>query len=198
MGGHVLRLLIGDPRIGRIVAPVRRPLPEAGKLVAPVVDFAALPETAEWWAVDAVICAFGTTIRKAGSRQAFRSIDCDGPLAVARLARQRGATALALTSALGANAGSRFFYNRVKGELEQDIEALGFPSLTLVRPGLIGGERQEHRLVERFASRVLGTLGPVLPRALRINPAERIAEALVEAAVIGRPGRHVVTSGAMV
>ncbi|MFX5610906.1 hypothetical protein ABTD85_21005, partial [Acinetobacter baumannii] len=88
----------------------------------------------------------------------------------------------------GANPQSSIFYSRVKGELERDLRALGFHSLTLVRPGLIGGERNEVRRGERLALTVLGALGPMLPRAWRINPASEIAKALVEAALAPQPG----------
>ena len=93
---------------------------------------------------------------------------------------------------MGANPSSRFFYNRVKGELERDLATLGFRSLSFVRPGLIGGERDETRPAERVAAIVLGALHPILPRRLRINPAERIAQALIDAAIAARPGTHIV------
>lgn len=199
VGSHVLRQLLEDPRCDAVVAPTRRPVGITDPaLVNPVVDFAQLPAGAEWWAVDAVICALGTTIKQAGSQAAFARVDHDAPLAVARLARAQGAHAFALNSAMGADAGSRIFYNQVKGRLEQDLRALGYPSLTLVRPGLIGGERAERRTGEHLASLVLGVLGPVLPRAWRINPAGIIAAALVEAALAPTPGVTIVGSAELV
>ncbi|MCS4278055.1 NAD-dependent epimerase/dehydratase family protein [Stenotrophomonas rhizophila] len=199
VGSHVLRQLLEDPRCDAVVAPTRRPVGIIDPaLVNPVVDFAQLPAEADWWAVDAVICALGTTIKQAGSKEAFARVDHDAPLAVARLARAQGAHAFALNSAMGADPGSRIFYNQVKGRLEQDLRELGYPSLTLVRPGLIGGERAERRTGEHLASLVLGALGPVLPRAWRINPAELIAAALVEAALAPRPGVNVVRSAELV
>ncbi|MCC7642704.1 MULTISPECIES: NAD-dependent dehydratase [unclassified Janthinobacterium] len=192
VGREVLRLALMDKRVTAIVAPVRKPLPAHPKLDAPLVDFDRLPADAPWWQADAVICTLGTTMKAAGTRQAFRSVDHDYPLAAARLALATGTRAYALNSAAGANAASRFFYNRVKGDLEGDLEALGFASLTHVRPGLIGGEREEVRAGEGAALRVLRVLGPVLPRRWRINPAPRIASALLEAALAGTPGVHVV------
>lgn len=198
VGGHVLERLLADPRVVRVVAPSRRPLPPHPKLQDVRVDYEALPADAPWWAVDAVICTLGTTIKVAGSQDAFRRIDHDYPLQVATLARRHGASAYALNSALGADPGSRVFYSRVKGELERDLAALDFPSLTFVRPGLIGGERGEKRTGEQAAMVLLRLFGPVLPRAWRINPAARIAEALVEAALQAPPGRHVVASAQLV
>jgi uncharacterized protein YbjT (DUF2867 family) len=95
---------------------------------------------------------------------------------------------------MGANPSSRFFYNRVKGELERDLATLGFRSLTIVRPGLIGGKRDETRPTETMAAIILGALHPILPRRLRINPATRIAQALIDAAFAAHPGTHIVGS----
>lgn len=194
VGREVLRLALSDARVSQVVAPVRKPLPAHPKLDAPLVDFDRLPPDAPWWQADAVICTLGTTMKLAGTRQAFRRVDHDYPLAVARLALAAGTRTYALNSAAGANAGSRIFYNRVKGELERDLEALGFRSLTYVRPALIGGERDEARAGEGAALRLLRVLGPVLPRRWRTNPAPRIAAALLEAAIRTAPGVHVVTS----
>ncbi len=197
VGSHVLRRALDDGRIERVVAPARRALPEHPKLLAPLVDFEQLPEAADWWQADAVICTLGTTLEVAGSREAFRRVDHDYPLRVAQLARQHGTPTYVLNSALGASASSRIFYNRVKGELEQALAQVGFQSLTFVRPGLIGGERQQHRPGERAALVALGALGPLLPRRWRINPAENIARALIEAAIAAAPGVHVVSSDAL-
>src|SRR5215217_800251 len=145
VGGSVLRQALGDTRVTRIVAPARRQLPPHPKLENPLVDFERLPGDAPWWSVDGVICTLGTTIRKAGSQDAFRRVDHDYPLAVAQLARQHGARAFALNSATGADLRSRFFYNRVKGEVEEALRGVGFPSLTILRPALIGGNRDEVR-----------------------------------------------------
>lgn len=194
VGRHALDLALADPRVDAVTALVRRPLPGHPKLTAPQVDFDDLPADSPFWTADAVVCAIGTTMRTAGSREAFRRVDHVYPMAVARRTRDAGAKAFALNSALGADAASRVFYSRVKGELERDLMTLGFPSLTFVRPGLIGGRREESRPLERAASRVLGALGPALPRGWRINPAPNIAAALIEAAVTGRTGVRVVTA----
>lgn len=197
VGSHVLRKALADNRITQVIAPVRRTLSDHPKLVALVVDFEQLPEDATWWQVDAVICTLGTTMKKAGSQSAFRRVDHDYPLAVARLAHQHGANTYVLNSAMGASTESRFFYNRVKGELERDLCAVGFSSLTFVRPGLISGERQEFRRGERSMEVLLKTLGPLLPPGWRVNPAENIAQALLQAAIDAPPGVHRVSSKAL-
>lgn len=197
VGRHVLELALADERVMSVTAPVRRAIPVSKKLHAPILDFDRLPVDEDWWSTDAVVCALGTTIKVAGSQAAFRKVDHDYALAVARLARTGGARTFVLNSAAGANAASWFFYNRVKGETERDLATLGFPSLTLVRPGLIGGERDESRTAERVASVALRLLDPVLPRSARINPAARIAQVMMEAAVTGPPGVCVVRSSEM-
>lgn len=198
VGSHVLSQALSDSRVERLTAPTRKPLPAHAKLEAPLVDFDRLPEDAPWWKADAVVCTLGTTIKAAGSREAFRRVDLEYPLSVARLSRRHGTPTYVLNSAMGADASSVIFYNRVKGELEQALATVGFSSLTHVRPGLIGGERQEPRPGERFAISAVRALGPLLPRRLRLNPAENIARALLEAAHRAEPGVHVISSAALI
>lgn len=198
VGRQVLAQALAHPDITAVVTPVRRVMPtQDPRHSAPVVDFEALPQDAPWWQADAVACTLGTTMRTAGSQAAFIRVDHDYPLAVARLAHRQDTPAFVLNSALGADARSRVFYNRVKGETERDLAAIGFPSLTLVRPGLIGGDRGEFRAGERLALGVLGVAGPLLPRRWRINPAERIAAAILQAALHPAPGVHVIASQAL-
>ncbi|MDG2526079.1 NAD-dependent epimerase/dehydratase family protein [Stenotrophomonas sp. HITSZ_GD] len=196
VGSHALPILLDDPRCTRVIAPTRRPLPlRHAKLDNPVLDFDGVGAAARHWQVDAAICALGTTMKQAGSREAFRRVDHDYPLALAQSLREEGTEVFVLNSAMGADVGSRFFYSRVKGELERDLRALRFGSLVLVRPGLIGGERAgPPRAGERIGMAVLGVLGPVLPRAWRINPAESIARAMVGTALQPPPGEHVIDS----
>ena len=198
VGGSVLRQVQDDARVDRIVAPTRRELPPHPKLENPLVDFEHLPADAPWWSVDGVICTLGTTIRKARSQEAFRRVDYDYPLAVARLARQHGAQAYALNSATGADPGSRFFYNRVKGEVEEALRGVGFPSLTIVRPALIGGDRDEFRPAEFVAMRLLRLTEPLLPRRYRVVPHDRLAQVLLEAAISAPPGEHTIESDAII
>jgi uncharacterized protein YbjT (DUF2867 family) len=194
VGQSVLQQALADKRVTQVVAPTRRPLPVHPKLLNPVLDFSALPEDAPWWSVDAVVCALGTTIKIAGSQAAFYRVDHDLPLQVARLALRHGARTYALNSALGASADSRVFYSRTKGELERDLRALGYRSLTVVQPGLIGGERQQLRPAERLAIAVTRGLAPLLPRRYSVVPASQIAAHLLGAAVAGEPGLHVLAS----
>jgi uncharacterized protein YbjT (DUF2867 family) len=194
VGQSVLQKALASDAVGRVVAPTRRALAAHPKLLNPVVDFEHLPDNADWWAVDAVVCTLGTTIKIAGTQEAFYRVDHDWPLRVAQLALQHGASAYALNSALGADPASSVFYSRTKGELERDLQALGYASLTLVRPGLIGGDRQNTRPAERFGVLLGQALRPLLPPRYRVVPAERIAHHLLEAALAARSGVQIMMS----
>jgi len=198
VGSHLLAQALNDPRVGAVTAPARRALPTHPKLSSPRVDFDCLPDAEDWWQADAAICTLGTTLRTAGSKAAFRRVDHDYPLAVARLTHAAGTPAYVLNSAIGADAASRFFYNRTKGELEQALTRVGFESLTFVRPGVIGGHREEFRWGERAMVMALGLFNPLLPRGWRINPAPVIARELLEAALRPSAGVRVVRSDRMV
>lgn len=197
VGREVLKLALADPRVSGVIAPTRRPLPAHPQLENPLVDFDDLPADAAWWEADAAICTLGTTMKKAGSQEAFRRVDHGYPLDVARLAREHGARIFAYNSSIGADARAGSFYLRVKGETERDLEGCGFPSLTVVRPSAIGGKREESRPAERLAIALLKALRPLVPRRYRVVPAERIAKALIEAALAAVPGRHVIESEAI-
>lgn len=194
VGTAALELLLADARVTQVVAPTRRALPPHAKLFNPITTIAELPHDAEWWAVDGAICALGTMRAKTPDPAEYRTIDHDYPLAIAQLVRKAGASRFALTSSTGADAKSRFAYLKLKGELEDGIGQLGFPSLTIARPGFLGGERSERRTMERAMSALLRIAAPILPASARISPASTVAALLVEAAIAGPPGRHVIAS----
>jgi uncharacterized protein YbjT (DUF2867 family) len=199
VGRNALAQLLAQQAVTQVIAPTRRPIPTQDKLTNPVAPKLELllPEMTNWQP-DAFVCATGTTINKAGSREAFRSVDHDLPLAFAQHAHQQGVERFALVSAIGASADSSFFYSRVKGELEQDIQKIGFKSLTILRPGMIEGDRGEFRRAESIALTLTRFLAPVLPKRFHVNPASTIAQALVAAVVSGEPGCHFIYSGNLV
>ncbi|QEE47570.1 NAD-dependent dehydratase [Rhizobium sp. WL3] len=194
VGSHVLDLALADPRVGGVTASTRRPLPSRPGLSAPTLDFDQLPQDPSIWTADAVICALGTTLKSAGSRERFYRVDHDYSVEIARLAKAHGARTFVLNSAKGADVKSLFFYSRVKGETERDILGLGFERTVLVRPGLIDGPRPEPRPMEQWAGRVLAVLKPILPPSIQANSPEAIARAMLEAAISGVPGVTVVPS----
>ena len=198
VGGECVRTLLADARFGRVLVVARRPLPielvpdgmEAKRLETHVFELDRLAEHAGLLAVDRVICALGTTMRRAGSRDAFRKIDHDLPLEIARLALARGVPHYLLVSALGADPRSRVFYNRVKGEVERAVLALPFRATTIVRPSLLLGARAEVRPGE-LAGKALGWL---LPGRLRPVRAADVAHVLVREAASDRAGARTIES----
>jgi len=192
VGNLVLEQALADTRVSRVIALTRRPLSPHAKLENVVIDFSAMPVQASWWSVDGVVCTLGTTRAVAKSDAVYRAIDLEYPLAVARQARKHGATRLALTSSLGANPRSPFFYTRTKGELESELGKLGFPSLTFVRPSVLDGHRD--RGGERTANIIFEILAPVLPISLRVSPAKGIAALLLDGAIAAPPGAHIKTN----
>ena len=195
VGQQVLRQALANPAVSRLIAPTRKPLAPASRLDNPIIDFEHLPANASWWKVDAVICTLGTTMAQAGSRAAFRRVDHDYPLAVAKLARAAGASTFVLNSALGAAVDSRVFYNRIKGEVEAAITGLAYPSLTLVRPSLLdGGRRPVSRPGERVGLCFAGVFRPLLPARYRAVTTDAVARTLLAAAVAQAPGVHVIES----
>jgi len=191
VGRNALEQTLAHPSVTEVVAPTRKPLPPRSKLTNPVAENLALlvPEVATWM-VDSVICAMGTTIAKAGSKEAFREVDYVLPLLFARRAHREGAETFALVSAIGASAESSFFYPRTKGEIERDIKLVGFRSLTILRPSIIAGKRDESRFAEGVALWLSRMLAPILPKKFHMNPATKIGAVLVESVVAGEPGCH--------
>jgi len=192
VGRECLRLLLDDPNVARVVALTRRPLTDvvSTKLRVEIVDFDRLASRAELFDVDQIFCALGTTIKQAGSQDAFRRVDFEYPLAAARLGAERGAQHFLLVSAVGASVESKIFYNRVKGELEDALRTLPYRSVTIVRPSLLVGDRREFRLGEQIAKRV----GWLAPGKYKPVSATRVAEALVSAARDDTPGMRIIES----
>jgi uncharacterized protein YbjT (DUF2867 family) len=191
VGKNVLAKALAHPAIASVVAPTRRPLTPQPKLINPVSDhLESLLSEGMAWGVDGVVCALGTTIGKAGSKEAFREVDYVLPLAFARSAHEHGVETFVLVSASVASVRSALFYSRVKGEVERDIALVGFKSLTIVRPSLIGGERDEPRFGEGIAVRLMSIFAPILPKKFHVNPAPTIAAAILDAVTTAEPGRH--------
>ncbi|HEY1226364.1 MAG TPA: nucleoside-diphosphate sugar epimerase [Ramlibacter sp.] len=198
VGRGILAGLLADPQVTVVHTLGRRddhtPHP---KLSHHRVDFAALPTLP---AVDEVYLAVGTTIKVAGSRPAFRAVDYEANLAVARAAHAAGARRLGLVSAMGADARSSVFYNRVKGELEDALATLGYEGLAIARPSFLVGDRtalgQPGRSGEGLAQRISTWLRPLSPANYRSIHAGDVASALLRA-VPAVQGRVVLLSGEM-
>ncbi|MES2481347.1 MAG: NAD(P)H-binding protein [Pseudomonadota bacterium] len=199
VGRELLQGLLADPRVALVHALARRPLDMShARLQVHLVDFRALPQLPP---LDEAYLALGTTIKIAGSQPAFRAVDFDANLAVARAALAAGARRLGLVSAMGADARSRVFYSRVKGELEAALAALEpLDALVIARPSMLHGDRarlgQPARPGERWGLRVSQLLGPLIPAHYRAIAARDVARALLARVPVAR-GREQLLSGDM-
>lgn len=206
VGRQLLALLLADPDYGQVHVWVRRPLGRAhAKLVEHLVDFeviasqrqaAEFRRTAERDApdVDTVFCCLGTTIKVAGSQAAFRRVDHDYVLAVARTAFEAGATRCVLVSAMGADSSSRVFYSRVKGDIEAAVSEIGFRSVSILRPSFLAGERAEHRPGEKLALRVLSPLSFLIPGKFRPISDHAVARAMIDTDRRAQAGVEIIES----
>jgi len=206
VGRALAARLAADARCRSVTALVRQPAQRQGLprgVQGLVVDFGTLGHagTPGLPGTDWAFCCLGTTIKVAGSQAAFRAVDFDAVLAFARAAKVAGASRLAVVSAMGADARSAVFYNRVKGEMEQALRELGLPHLVIARPSLLLGERstlgQPARLGERVAMAVTPAIGWLLPRRLRPIRADAVATALIAALAAAPAGTQVLDNAAL-
>ena len=202
VGRALLPMLLAGKQYGSVHVLLRRAAPDIranAKLKVHQVDFARLPEA--FPTVDDVFIALGTTIKVAGSEVAFRQVDFDFVVNTARAARAGGATRLAVVSALGADAKSRVFYNRVKGEMQAAVARFGYESVVVAQPSLLLGDRaalgQPARSGEVWAARLLRPLGWMVPKGVRPIPARAVASALLAAILDAKPGVRILKSGTM-
>jgi len=202
VGMEVLRQALANPAVSQVVAPTRHPLPVSvshyAHLRNPQVDFEALPADADWWHADAALCALGTTLKQAGSKDGFRRVDRDYVVAAARHGLSAGTRTFVLNSSVGASPRSGSFYLRVKGEVEQDLKAMDFRSLTLVRPSLLdGGPRPDDRPGEVFGLLLSRGLKPIIPKRYRAIKTSDVAAAMLQAALMAPVGQQVIESNAI-
>ncbi|MCI3943578.1 hypothetical protein K0038_00573 [Pseudomonas syringae] len=188
-GEHLLDRLLNEPTVSRVLAPTRRPLAEHPHLENPVGDLTALlPALAG--RVDIAFCCLGTTIKQAGSQDAFKAVDLDLVLAFAHRARELGARHLLVISAIGAAPKSSTFYNRIKGEMEQALRAQDWPQLTIARPSLLVGSRTETRWVEQLAA----PIAKLIPGKYGAIEACQLARAMWRLALEEQNGVRIVES----
>ncbi|MFQ6047078.1 MAG: oxidoreductase [Gemmatimonadales bacterium] len=198
VGSACLTEVLASPHYREVTALVRRPIGLSHpKLTECLVDFERLESDDPSLQGDDVFCCLGTTMKAAGSKDAFRRVDYDYPLALARTTRGRGAQQFVLVSSMGAKPRSLSFYLRVKGELEEALRRLGFTSLVILRPSLLLGTRQDRRLGETLAQLAGRVLAPLVWGSLakyRPVSAGSVAKVMVEAANLGLYGVHVIES----
>jgi uncharacterized protein YbjT (DUF2867 family) len=194
VGARLLEMLLARHDGTRVLAIGRRPPPrEHARLESLQAELEGLPQALAGRTFDQAFCCLGTTMRRAGSRDAFRAVDLSGVAAFAGAAHAGGAGFFGLVSAAGADRRSRNFYLRTKGEAEAAVEALGFPSVAIMQPGLLRGAREEFRAGERLGQ----VAAPLLDRLLqgplaryRSVAIDAVAAALEVAARRRVPGIH--------
>lgn len=186
VGSQLLPLLLASDRYAKVIAVGRRPVPIVHpKLEQRVLDFNQLEEHRMSLIADDVYCCLGTTMRQAGSKQAFYKVDYLYVVKLAALTAGNFAAQLLVVSAMGADAEARIYYNRVKGEMEEAVRQTPFRAIHIFRPSLLLGERQEQRVGERVGALVLKVLHPLLLgplRKYRAVPAAAVARAMLRAA----------------
>ncbi len=202
IGRQLVPLLVAAQRYDKIVILHHRRT-EYGGLPAVderVVDFADLPALQAGEDLDAVFCCVGTTQKKAGSTAAFQAVDRDLPVALARWAAHNQAATFVVISSVDANSQARSVYLSTKGQMEAGVAGAGLRSTYILRPSLLAGARDEYRLAERVANRVLAVVGPLMVgpvRKYRAIHTKTVARAMLACAELGAPGVHLVESDAI-
>ncbi|GGG52444.1 hypothetical protein GCM10011378_30810 [Hymenobacter glacieicola] len=201
MGSQLLPLLLASERYNRVIAIGRRPLPIMHpKLEQRIVDFDHLEDHRLQLIADDIFCCLGTTMRQAGSKDAFYRVDYLYVVKLAALTAANFAAQLLVVSAMGADARSRFYYNRVKGEMEEAVRQTPFRAIHFFRPSLLLGPRPEKRAGEQLGAFLLRVLRPVLVgrlRHYRAVPAHTVARAMLQAAEKEGHGPYVHLSNAL-
>lgn len=191
VGSELLRLLLEDGYYQSVVAVVRRPMELThDKLRTVIVNFDNLPESEDQLACDDVFCCLGTTMKQAGSKEAFRKVDHDYPLSLARTTQRKGARTFLLVSALGANQESSFYYNQVKGEVEKAIDEVPFEGYHVFRPSLLLGPRSESRPGEEAAKTFYRWFDFLIPKKYKGVQASNVARAMLHFAKADVGGTH--------
>lgn len=199
VGSHCLQLLLDNAAYDKIIVWLRKPLPvQHAKLQQEIINFDQLsPYADKLKYVQEIFCCLGTTIKKAGSPEAFYKVDFTYPHEIAKLAAQNGVQQFLIVTALGANSRSSIFYNRVKGEIETALGKLSLPGLQIFRPSLLLGERQEFRLGERIGAIVFTALSFAFfgrLRRYRAIEASVVAEAMIRIAQKNLTGVNIFES----
>jgi len=198
VGGHCLQFLLEESSYTCVVILVRRPLAIThDKLVQHVINFSELETLGEYLTADDVYCCLGTTIKNAGTQDAFRKVDFDYPIKIAALTQHCGAAQFLLVSSLGADPHSRVFYNRVKGEVEESVQKISFVTINIFRPSLLLGKRTEYRTGEKAGAFIMSGLkfalaGPL--KKYRAIQARDVAKAMVRTAQMNLRGVNVFES----
>jgi len=196
-GSFLVQRLLADSAITKVISISRKPLKISNVKLTEVLvsDLAQVPSMETKIRGELYFCCLGTTIKTAGSQENFEKVDHAASVAFAKIAKAHDAKSFTLVSAMGANASSMFFYNRVKGRTEDDIKALGLRSLIIFKPALLVGPRREFRLAEKIATKMLVPLSRLLPARIRkslITEVETLATRMLAEGKAAPGGVHVI------
>lgn len=198
IGSYLLDDLLADTTYERVIVISRTPVGiQHSRLENIVTPFEDLSLYKARIGADDVFCCLGTTMKKAGTKDAFMKVDKHYPLLLAQISKEMGAKQFLLVSAMGANDHSFIFYNKVKGELELEIRKLKFQTFHIFRPSLLFGPRVEKRAGEKFAIVMTGWFGFAIPKNFKGIEAKKVALAMVHAAQKDTTGVIIHTSGEM-
>jgi len=188
IGGQLLQLLLDDAGYSKVIALSRKPLALSHpKLENAVLNIDQFDQHVTLIADD-VFCCLGTTMKQAGSKEAFKKVDYEYPLFLAKTLKSNGAKQFLLVSALGSDKNSRIFYNRVKGEVEAAIANIGFNSFHIFKPSLLMGPRKEQRAGEDAAKVVYSIFGFLIPQKYKGLESIKVARAMLSLAKANQPG----------
>jgi uncharacterized protein YbjT (DUF2867 family) len=195
VGSSLVKMLLQETEYDAVHILVRKELNLAHpNLYQHVVDFDHLEAQNFEFKVDDAFVTLGTTIAKAGSKSAFYKVDHDYVISFARKSLSSGATGIFVVSSMGANPASSIFYNKVKGEMEEDMKAIGFPRLGIFRPSLLLGPRTEKRTGEKFASWMMQTLDLLIPAKYKAIHVDKVARKMIELALQNENGVFLLES----
>jgi uncharacterized protein YbjT (DUF2867 family) len=196
IGGHLTQKILNHPSYSKVKVLVRNPLNlHHLKLEQIIIDFDNFDKSLV--VADDIFCCLGTTMKQAGSKEAFYKVDFTYPLEIAQAALQNGAKQFLVITAMGADAQSMFYYNRVKGEIEKALTDLNFPTLLIFRPSLLLGERKDSRAGEGFATVIMNTFNFLIPKKYKAIKGETVANAMLDLAQKGIKGKEILESGEM-
>lgn len=146
---------------------------------------------------DDLFCSLGTTIKTAGSQEAFKKVDLDYVITIAKLAYQNGIAQIGVVSAIGADAGSGIFYNRVKGRMEEQLKTIGFKTCFVFRPSMLLGNRQEFRLGESIGKFLMQVLSAFIPKKYKAIQDSQVAQAMIKSLNSNSTGFHIIENDRM-
>lgn len=197
IGSKLLELLLNDSTYEKVIVLSRKPLDiHHPRLENVLVNIGEWPKLNNLKADD-VFCCLGTTIKQAKTKDAFRKVDFEYPVELAKALKQNGAEKFLLVSALGADGQSRIFYNQVKGEVEAAIKELNYKATCIFRPSLLLGDRKEQRSGEDAAKVFYKIFGWLIPLKYKGVEAAKVAQAMLVEAKSGKQGLQVYESAVL-